>query len=197
MNQRNKTCEIIFLSLALFLSWGVHAEEGDLSGDEVNEIFEEAHHDSMETSQESSERGDLDGATTAAIPSAKSNFNDTMPSSDVGPREEVDDPEEAAAEINNMVGDSLTESNSFQSYTPEPEVTADRFIHGDGMFKASGDPGSFNYQPPKKKKKAKASKSKAKSKKKLVKKKSTKAKKYGKSSKPKKKSRRLASKKGV
>lgn len=174
------------------ISFGAFAEEGDLSGDEIDEIFDDVNHGSDgQTSAESSGPGDLEGAQTAAV-APKSHFNDSMPAESAGPRENVDDDEDAADEINNTVGDSLTESNSFQSYTPEPEVTADRFIRGGGdSFRGSSDPGSFNYEAPKKKR-AKVSKAKAKAKKKITKK-SSKGKKVAKATKSKSKSRKVAS----
>ncbi len=172
MNQRYHLCEVLILSIAMTFSFVVFAESGELSGDEIDEIFDDVNRETG---------GDLDGAQTASIPMES-------PSR----RENVDDDDDAAAEISNTVGDSLTESNSFQSYTPEPEVTADSFIRGGGeSFKASGDPGSFNYEPPKKKK-AKVTKAKAKAKKKITKK-SSKGKKVAKGSKASKsKSRKVA-----
>lgn len=188
MNQRIRVFQILLLAGALSLGHAVPAEEGDLSGDEINDIFDNVNHSSY-------------GENVASLPSESldDSTQQTRP-------ERVDDDQDAAEEINGVVGDSLTESNSFQSYTPEPEVTADRFIHGEnqGSFKSSADPGSWNYDSSKHKKKTvkKTVKKSSKSTKKIAAKKSKSKshKKVAKSSKPssKSKSRKVASaKKGL
>lgn len=191
MSQRYQVL-VLVLSCALSFGHTVYADEGDLSGDEMNEVFDDVNGSSL---GDSGGGADLENDTrTAAIPASKESFSDSLPEG-FERREVVDDDEDAASEINNVVGDSLTESGSFQSYTPEPEVTADRFIHGDSgnSFNSSEDPGSYNYEKPKKKKVSK----KKPSKKKSIAKKSKKSKKVAKakSSKSKSKSRKVASSK--
>ncbi len=196
MIQSLKILKILFVSIVITFSFTAFADEGELSGDEMDDIFDDVNHGSTgEGSSDSSpSQGDLEDSHPAPTPVAAVD--------EAAAREKVDDDEDASSEINNLVGDSLTESNSFQSHTPEPEVTADQFIHGRGAnsFSGSSDPGSFNYQPEKKKQKVTQSKSKTKAKaksksKKQLAKKSKKGKKIAKAAKSKSKSRKVASSK--